>query len=125
MFELLIQLLGVCFGLVMLYFSFLYYKKGNYKRCSFIIWAMIWLAYLVVIIIPSTISSFIQPLGLTLYGFILVLIIIVFGSLIFYLYNVQSANKQKLEFVVRETAIAKPIKKSFKKIITQSKRVKK
>jgi hypothetical protein len=41
-----IQVIGIVFTLLMLYLTFLYYKKNNYTKAAFIFWVVVWVCAL-------------------------------------------------------------------------------
>jgi len=42
-----LQIIGILFGLCMLYLTFLYYKKNAYDGKSFALWSGLWIFFLV------------------------------------------------------------------------------
>ncbi len=100
-----IQIAGLLFGLVMLYLSHLYYKRGEIQILDFSLWLTVWVAYLYAVLFPQTLDVFLQTLGVqgamhlfTITGFMLA-----FG-IIFHLYRTTKKLQQKMEKLV--TALA-------------------
>lgn len=101
-----IQLVGVFFALVMLYLTFLYYKKSSYSTRSFVLWTVIWTGFLVVTFLPQTLYSIMEELSIqrtvdvfVIGGFMF------FTVIIFYLFTIVKTLEKKIEVVVRRTAI--------------------
>lgn len=100
-----IQIIGLLFGLFMLYLSRLYYRRGEFKQFDFVFWCMIWVAYLYAILFPSTLNVMLETLGimgamhlLTIFGFM-----VSFG-LLFYLFKITRKLQNKMEKLVTEVA---------------------
>ena len=101
-----IQIIGIVFGLVLSYFSFLHYKRREFTIREFIGWEVVWASFVWVTVFPRTFSIFSSNLGairtidlFSVLGFILVL------SISFYTYvNVDRLGK-KLEKTIRDLAL--------------------
>ena len=110
-----IQIIGIIFVLIMLYLTFLYYKKNSYGYKSAILWAIIWIATLVMLLLPRTIYGLMQALQIERTADFFVLGAAVFFSLlIFYLYITVKKLNKKMEALVMSNAMKsaeKPAKK--------------
>ncbi|MEI6478411.1 MAG: DUF2304 domain-containing protein [bacterium] len=101
-----IQLVGIIFGLVLTYFTFLHYKRDEFSLKEFLGWQAIWVCFLAITLFPNTFYSFNSDLGIlrpldlyTILGFIVVM------SITFYNYvNVDRLRKQ-LEKAIRDLAL--------------------
>lgn len=103
-----IQLLGILFGIVMIYFSYLYFKRGNYSKKSFILWTGTWLGVIVIFAIPQLIYSVMKLLAIQRTAdFFSAVAIIFLTSIVFYLYTVVKQTERKMEDLVRTVAIEK------------------
>ena len=108
---LVIQIVGLLFGLFMIYYSFLNYKKKEFTAKEFVFWAAVWILLIVVAFFPSVLDPIVKY-----FGFFRVLdVLIVSGFLfliiaIFYTYTLTRKTQKQVEIVVREVAI-----KRFKK----------
>jgi hypothetical protein len=101
-----VQIIGILFALVMMYFTFLYYKKNSYTYRSLIIWLLIWIAFLVLVLFPSTIYGIMQSLKIErTVDFFVIGGFLFFAVLIFYIYSVVKRNDKKLDEVVRAIAL--------------------
>ncbi len=101
-----VQILGIIFGLFMAYFSFLHYKRREFKKVQFLFWETIWICFALVVIFPQITSGIIHKLGiarvmdlLTILGFMLIVF------LTFYNYTTLNKLKLKLEEKIREDAL--------------------
>lgn len=101
-----VQILGILFGLFMVYFSFLHYKRREFKKIQFLFWEIVWICFILVVIFPQITSGVIHKLGIarvmdlfTVLGFMLI------AFLTFYNYIALNKLKRKLEDKVREDAL--------------------
>ena len=104
-----IQLLGVLFGLFMLYLTFLHRKRRDYTTKETFAWIIMWIGFIFVALFPSSLDFLVKrTLGLQrpLDFFIIVgFMFMVFIS--FYTYNIVRKNQKKLEEIVRKIAFEK------------------
>ena len=112
-----IQILGIVFALLMIYLTYVYYKRNNYGYKSMFMWLVVWIGVLVIISRPSTVYGIMQALEIertadffVMSGFTL------FSIIIFYLYIVVKKSNQKVEELVRSLAIEKRKVKRSKKV---------
>lgn len=101
-----IQLLGILFGLIMVYFTYLYFKKGNYSKKSLILWITTWVAVIVIFAIPKVIYGIMELLQIQRTAdFFTAAAIIFLTTIIFYLYNLVKKLEHKMEELIRSVAI--------------------
>ncbi|MBI2653427.1 DUF2304 domain-containing protein [Candidatus Woesearchaeota archaeon] len=103
-----IQIAGFLFGLFMLYYSFLNYKRKEFTTKEFSFWVLVWLAFVAVALFPSILDPITQRFGffrtldvLIITGFLFLI------SAVFYTYTVVRKVQRKVEVVVREIAMRK------------------
>jgi len=101
-----IQLLGIVFCIIMIYFTYVHYKRKNYGVQSLTLWSVVWLGALFVVSFPQTLYGIMNTLKiertadfLTLLGFAF------FALIIFYLYTTVKKNNKKIEELVRTMAL--------------------
>ena len=101
-----IQIAGVLFGLFMIYYSFLIYKKKEFTLKEISFWSVVWLVFIIVALFPSVLDS-IAKYG----GFLRVLDLLVISgfifliAVIFYTYTIVRKNQKQVERLVREIAM--------------------
>lgn len=111
-----IQLLGILFGLVMIYFSYLYFKRGNYSKKSFMLWISTWTAVIIIFAVPQLIYFTMNLLAIQRTAdFFTAAAIIFLTSIVFYLYSIVKKTEQKMENLVRSVAIENVNKNDKKK----------
>ena len=103
-----IQIAGLLFGLFMIYYSFLNYKKKEFtvKEVSF--WIFVWVVFIVVSIFPYILDPISRSLNfartfdlLIITGFLFLIIST------FYTYTVTRKTQKQVESIVRDMAIKK------------------
>ena len=102
---LLLQAIGVTFGLVMLFLTWHYYNKNTYTYRSLTMWFFVWIAFILATIFPQTLQTVTQtlrinrPLDLfTIAGFFAM------STLVFYLYIIVKKTEKRVEDLVSELA---------------------
>lgn len=101
-----IQILGLIFGLFMLYLTFLHFKRKEFTIIEYIIWGLTWTAFIIVVTIPKILDPITQTLNISrimdlliIFGFMFII------STIFYIYGLIRKIQKKQEEIVREVAI--------------------
>ena len=103
-----IQIAGFLFGLFMIYYSFLNYKRKEFTIKEFGFWMSLWIVFIVIALFPNLLDPIVKSLKfartfdlLVIGGFIYMILAI------FYTYTVTRKTQRKLEIVVREFAMKK------------------
>jgi len=103
-----IQVAGALFGLFMLYYSFLNYKKKEFTAKEFGFWVFVWMVFVIVALFPYILDFITIKFGffrtldvLVISGFLFLI------TAVFYTYTIVRKVQRKLETVVREMAIKK------------------
>ncbi len=103
-----IQIIGSLFGLFMIYYSFLQFKRNEFTGKEFGFWFLIWLMFIIVSIFPNILDPFVVFVGVLRALDLLVIIGFIFMvTAIFYTYTLVRKSQKKLENLVRELAIKK------------------
>ena len=103
-----IQIAGLLFGLLLMYYSFLNYKRKEFSVKEFSFWSLLWLVFIIVAIFPSVLDPVSKTLNFARTFDLLVISGFLFLMLtVFYTYIVTRHNQRKIEAVVREMAIRK------------------
>ncbi|MBI1935328.1 DUF2304 domain-containing protein [Candidatus Woesearchaeota archaeon] len=107
-----IQIAGFLFGLFMVYYSFLHYKRREFTTKEFAFWLALWILFIIVALFPSILDPIVKRVGflraldlLTISGFLFLI------AAIFYTYALTRKNQGRIEAVVRSLAIKKARKK--------------
>ncbi len=100
-----IQFIGIFFGLIMIYLSYLYYKKKAYNFRSLVLWTIIWLAFISMVMAPESIYDIMQVLQIQRTADFFVMVgFLVYAVLIFYMYIIVKRNERKVENIIRAIA---------------------
>ena len=103
-----VQALGVVFALVLLYFTFLNYKRRDMSAPEFIFWSALWLVFIYVTLFPYSLSIIADTLQLVrlmdLFTISALMFLIV---LTFYNYMMTMHTRRKIEHIVRAIALRK------------------
>ncbi|OGY79306.1 MAG: hypothetical protein A3B74_00455 [Candidatus Kerfeldbacteria bacterium RIFCSPHIGHO2_02_FULL_42_14] len=102
-----IQIIASIFGLIMVYLSFLHYKRHEFNRYQFVIWEILWFGFIIVTILPDRFNVITERLGIArafdlfaIGAFVMVL------SLSFHNYLLITRLEKRLENKVRQKALS-------------------
>lgn len=103
-----IQLIGLIFGLFMIYITFLHFKRNEFTMNEAGFWGILWIAFLTVTLIPQITDPIIKTLQIarTMDLFIILGFMFLIAAN-FYTYGIVRKTQKKMENVVREIAIKK------------------
>ena len=103
-----IQIVGILFGLFMIYYNCLNYKRKEFTLKEFSFWSVFWVLFMFIAAFPYYLDPIVKTFGflraldlLVICGFIFL------SSAIFYTYTVVRKNQKKVERLVREMALKK------------------
>lgn len=101
-----VQIIGLLFGLVMLYVTFLYYKKSNYDKIGLAFWFCVWIGFMILVMFPTIVYGIMDALQIERTAdFFYVTGFLFFAIVLFYVYNITKKNKQQVELIVRKIAL--------------------
>lgn len=105
-----IQILGTLFGLFMLYYSFLHFKRREFTVKEFSFWMILWVLFIYVALFPDSLDLIVKQLNLVrtmdlfiIMGFMTLI------AMFFYTYTLVRINQKKLEKIVRQVAKKKKL----------------
>lgn len=103
-----IQILGLLFGLFMIYYSFLSFKRKEFKKGEFGLWVLIWVLFIIIALFPDVLNPVISSLSVSRrLDFLIIVGFMFLIGLGFYTYIIARKNRKKIENIVREIAIKK------------------
>ena len=107
-----IQIIGLLFGSLMLYITFVHFKKRDFTIKESVFWLGLWSAFLVVTLFPAIADPIVSTLDISRkLDFFVILGILFMITAVYHTYTIVRANQRKLEDVVRAIAIEKAQKK--------------
>lgn len=98
-----IQIVGILFGFFMMYYTFLHYKRREFRKSEYAIWLILWAIFIIVTIFPGVLDPIVRSLSFarTLDFFIIVAFIFLTG-ISFYMYTITRKNENRIEQIVRK-----------------------
>ena len=102
-----IQILGILFGIFMIYLSFLYFRRKEFQTGDFVMWLFIWLGFLFAIIFSDTLKFLLKPLAIYRVMDLLIIssLVVMFG-LMFIIYKTTRRNENNIKEIVRKLALS-------------------
>ena len=107
-----IQIIGTLFGFFIMYYTFLQYKRKEFKTAEYVFWLIVWALFIAVTIFPNILDPIVKTFSFarTLDLFIIVAFIFLTGIL-FYIYSITRKNQNMIEQIVRDVAFKEAKKK--------------
>lgn len=100
-----IQLIGIMFGVFMVYLTFLNHKQNKLTVKEWMVWLGIWVMFEVVTLFPSILNPVLETLNLyRAMDFYISLGFLFLIFITFYIYSTLRSLQQKVEAVVRNIA---------------------
>jgi len=101
-----LQIIALIFALIMIYFAYLHYRRGEINGMEMLFWLISWIGAMLIVIFPEVFRVFARTIFVSrafdlavLGGFILIIPII-------YIAYIRSKRiEKKLEQLIRETAL--------------------
>ncbi len=101
-----VQAGGAAFILVMVYLTYLYYKKGAYSRTSALTWGFIWVTAIILLTVATPISGIVDSLQFARVIDLYLTLGLVFCLVVVFIDFVKiEKQERKLEELVRNIAI--------------------
>ena len=100
-----IQIIALLFGIFMLYYSFIRYKRREFTINEFFVWALVWFVFIIGSLVPNALDPFFKKLNFA--RILDVYIVAGFLFLIgvsFYNYTLARKNQKRIEKIVRRNA---------------------
>lgn len=108
--------MAILFGLVMMYMTFLYYKRNNYGAHALLFWMALWGGFIFISSFPNLVYGLMDILAIQRTADFLVSgTLMIFSVVIFKLYVKSKVLEDKIDVVVRKVAMDKAYRKRVKK----------
>lgn len=109
-----IQLIGMIFGLGILYISFISFKKREFTLNEWGFWTLLGTAFIIVTLFPGILDPIVESLNIARTMDLLIVLGFMFlTGATFYIYTVARKTQKNMEELVRKLALKEP-KKRFK-----------
>jgi hypothetical protein len=101
-----IQVFGALFGLVLIYLTFLHYKRKEFTLTEWGFWTILALLFATVAVFPQLLDPIVESLSLarTMDLFIILGFMFLIAA-VYYTYTIVRGNQKKLEEIVRKIAL--------------------
>lgn len=107
-----LQIIALVFALIMIYFAYLHYRRGEIGGMEMLFWLIAWIGAVLIVIFPELFRAFSQTISVSrafdlavLGGFILVI------PMVYTSYIRTRRNERKLEELIRKEALKEARKK--------------
>ncbi len=106
-----LQLFSILFGLYMLYWCFLVYKKRLIYIRELGFWVLVWVVFMLVVLLPESTKSVLQTFRIErTMDLLMIITFVVLWGITFRNYVENKQLKKKLQDLVRALAIKKAIR---------------
>ena len=103
-----IQIVGLLFGLGLVYLTFLHYKRREFTLTEWSFWTILAVLFATVAIFPGILDPIVESLSLARTMDLFIIIGFMFlTAAVYYTYTVVRCNQKKLEEIVRKVALEK------------------
>jgi len=101
-----VQVIGVLFGLALLYFTYVHQKRNEFNVKEWLMWSGLAICWIIVAAFPGIIDSFTVPRGVRTMDFLIILgfMFLIYATL--HIYTVLRSTQHKLEDLVRNNDMA-------------------
>ncbi|MBR9699776.1 DUF2304 domain-containing protein [Candidatus Woesearchaeota archaeon] len=100
-----IQIIGLFFGLFMIYYSFMHYKRKEYTLKEFTFWVLLWIIFIYIAFFPNSLDFIVKQLNIArTMDLFIILGFMALISMFIYTYTLVRINQKKLEHIVRKIA---------------------
>jgi len=111
-----LQLVSIFFGLYMLYWCFLVYKKRLIYIRELTFWVVVWSLFMIVVVFPNSTKSVLQTFKINrTMDLLMILTFVVLWFVAFRNYIENKQQKRKLQDLVRNLAMKSALKNKEKK----------
>ena len=101
-----IQIISITFTLIVLYFTYLHFRRKDFSGKEFLFWIVIWIGFLGVCLFPGYVSPHVQSLGFArLMDFVIVIALVLIFGVLFHNYFVVRKMEKRIEALVRKLAL--------------------
>jgi len=101
-----IQILGILFGLFMLYTTFIHRKKNEFNLKEYVLWTVLWVGFVVISSFPNILQPFTETLNLQrTMDLLLILGFIFVVGLLYNNYLIIKNTRKRVENVVQKIAV--------------------
>lgn len=102
-----IQIVAILFGLWMVYFTFLHFRRGEFTLLEVVVWQLLWIGLIVVVISPRSVDFILRAFSINrTFDLVVVVGIVILFGIAFRNYVLLRRLEKKLELTTRQEALA-------------------
>ena len=90
----------------MIYFSYLHYRRHEFKRVEFILWEILWLGLIIVVVLPHSVQFILRAFSITrTFDLVVIVGVVILFGITFRNYVLLKRLMRRLEEYVRNDAM--------------------
>lgn len=102
------ELIGLLFALIMMYFTYVEYKKSRLTTNSFVFWLVIWLGSVLLIFLHPYVNLILPTIRIVrVLDLYMIFAFMFLFCVIFYLFTIIKHVERRMETLVRQVALQK------------------
>lgn len=103
-----LQILAILFSLWMIYFSYLHFRRGEFKKIEFILWQLVWIGLVFIVVFPQSANFILKTFSITrTFDLVVVVAMIILFGVTFRNYVIVRRIEKRTEEFIRKSAIDK------------------
>ena len=101
-----LQLVVVVFAVLMVYLTYISYRKKQFSQKDFWFWALVWVLAIFAVFFPESLTRLMQSMQLgRVMDLLFIASFLLLFALVFFLYKTVRENQKKVEKVVEKVAL--------------------
>lgn len=101
-----IQIVAIIFALWMVYFSYLHFRRGEFKLIEFLFWQILWLGLVIVVIFPQSVNFILKTFSITrTFDLVVITGVVILFGISFRSYVIVRRLEKKVEEFTRSEAL--------------------
>ncbi|MDP2683932.1 MAG: DUF2304 domain-containing protein [bacterium] len=101
-----IQIIAIIFAIWMIYFSYLHFRRGEFKKIEFILWQVLWIGLIIVVIYPSSVKFILETFNINrTFDLVVIVGVVVLFGITFRNYVLLKRTEKKLVDLIRQEGL--------------------
>ncbi len=101
-----IQIVAILFAVFMFYFSYLHFRRGEFKKSEFIGWGIIWIGLVTVVVYPDSVKFVLETFSITrTFDLVVIAGIVVVFAITFRNYVIIRRMERRIEEYTRQESL--------------------
>lgn len=103
-----IQIAAILFALWMVYFTYLHFRRGEFRKIEFIFWQILWIGLIVVVLFPQSVNFLLETFSISrTFDLVVIVGIVILFGVTFRNYVIVKRIEKKVEDSVRRESLEK------------------